>query len=177
MLNVRGNEFHYGERAYFYTHNSFVGECRFFHNARFLGQTTFDKEIAGTAMRTRWADLAEFKESDKNYEPGTLVMFGGEKEITLSDGRTCHAIVTTNPGLVLNGDKQEGKTMVGIALVGTVPVNIVGKVRKFDKLVPSRKHPGYAKRKGLLDIFKRPIGIAVSDGRGGKVNCVTRMEF
>ena len=44
-LKVRGNEWHYGERAYFYTHNSFVGECRFFHNARFLGQATFDKEI------------------------------------------------------------------------------------------------------------------------------------
>ena len=37
VLKVRGNEFHYGERADFYTHNSFIGECRFFHNARFLG--------------------------------------------------------------------------------------------------------------------------------------------
>lgn len=37
VLKVRGNEFHYGERADFYTHNSFMGECRFFHNARFLG--------------------------------------------------------------------------------------------------------------------------------------------
>lgn len=64
MLKVRGNEFHYGERADFYTHNSFIGECRFFHNARFLGQATFDKEINGTAMRARWADLAEFKEAD-----------------------------------------------------------------------------------------------------------------
>lgn len=36
-LIVRGNEWHYGERADFYTHNSFLGECRFFHNARFLG--------------------------------------------------------------------------------------------------------------------------------------------
>ena len=37
VLKVRGNEYHYGERAWFYTHNSFVGECRFYHNARFLG--------------------------------------------------------------------------------------------------------------------------------------------
>ena len=37
VLKVRGNEYHYGERAYFWTHTSFVGECRFFHNARFLG--------------------------------------------------------------------------------------------------------------------------------------------
>ena len=36
-LKVRGNEWHYGERAWFWTHTSFIGECRFFHNARFLG--------------------------------------------------------------------------------------------------------------------------------------------
>ena len=64
ILKVHGNEWHYGERADFYTHTSFIGECRFFHNARFLGQATFDKEINGTAMRSRWADLAEFKEAD-----------------------------------------------------------------------------------------------------------------
>ena len=105
VLKVRGNEFHYGERAYFYTHNSFVGECRFFHNARFLGQATFDKEINGTAMRSRWADLAEYRESDRQYEPGTLVMFGGDKEITLSRNGVANAVVTTKPGLVLNGDE------------------------------------------------------------------------
>mgnify|MGYP003295461789 CR=1 FL=1 len=56
-------------------------------------------------MRSRWADLAEYKESDQAYEPGTLVMFGGAKEITLSNGVETHAIVTTKPGLVLNGGK------------------------------------------------------------------------
>lgn len=177
-LKVRGNEWHYGERAYFYTHNSFVGECRFFHNARFLGQATFDKEINGTAMRSRWADLAEFKEADKQYQPGTLVMFGGEKEITLSDGHTCHAIVTTKPGLVLNGEAQEGKTMVGIALVGTVPVNVCeSDIKKFDKLVPSTKFKGYARRRRWYDFFKRTIGIALSDSDGGQVQCMTKMEF
>lgn len=105
ILKVYGNEYHYGERAWFWTHNSFIGECRFFHNARFLGQATFDKEIVGTVLRSRWADLAEYKKSDKQYEPGTLVMFGGDEEVTLSDGRTANAIVTTKPGLVLNGDE------------------------------------------------------------------------
>lgn len=175
---MRGNEWHYGERAYFYAHTSFVGECRFFHNARFLGQTTFDKEINGTAMRSRWADLAEYKEADMKYDPGTLVMFGGEKELTISDGHTCHAIVTTKPGLVLNADDSIlSRNMVGIALVGTVPVKVVGNVRKFDRLVPSRRFKGYAKRKGLLDLFRKPIGIAMSDSTGGLVQCVTRMEF
>lgn len=178
VLKVRGNEFHYGERADFYTHNSFIGECRFFHNARFLGQTTFDKEINGTAMRSRWADLAEFKEADKEYQPGTLVMFGGEKEITLSRNGVANAIVTTKPGLTLNGDNYPGKIMVGIALTGTVPVRIVDKVRKFDRLVASRQYPGYARKKKWWEFWKKPIAIALESWpAGGMVNCITKMEF
>ena len=178
VLTVRGNEWHYGERAWFYTHNSFVGECRFFHNTRFLGQATFDKEINGTAMRARWADLCEYREADDEYEPGTLVMFGGEKEVTRSNGSVCHAVVTTRPGVVLNApDADTGKKMVGLALVGSVPVNVVGVVRKFDKLVPSKECPGCARRKGMFDFFKRTIGIALEDSHDGKVNCMTKMEL
>ena len=129
-------------------------------------------------MRSRWADLAEYKEADKQYPPGTLVMFGGDKEITLTNGRKCHAIVTTKPGFVLNSDaKFTDKTMVAIALVGTVPVNICENVRKFDKLVPSSKFKGYARRRRWYDFFKKTIGIAMSDGQGGQVQCMTKMEF
>ena len=88
-------------------------------------------------------------------------MFGGECEITISDGKNCHAIVTSNPGLVLNGGKVEGKTMVGIALTGTVPVKVIGNVRKFDKLVPSYDVPGYARSRHWYDFFKKTIGIAL----------------
>lgn len=122
--------------------------------------------------------MAEYKESDKQYPPGTLVMFGGDKEITLTNGRKCHAIVTTKPGFVLNSDaKFTDKTMVAIALVGTVPVNICENVRKFDKLVPSSKFKGYARRRRWYDFFKKTIGIAMSDGKGGQVQCMTKMEF
>lgn len=67
--------------------------------------------------------------------------------------------------------------MVGIALTGTVPVKIVGEVQKFDRLVPSKKHPGYARAKKWYDLFKRPIGIALDDGNNGLVDCITRIEF
>lgn len=179
VLKVRGNEFHYGERADFYTHNSFIGECRFFHNARFLGQTSFDKEINGTAMRSRWADLAELREADKEYEPGTLVMFGGEKEITLSRNGVANAIVTTKPGLILNGDEpSKNCIMVGIALTGTVPVRVSGKVKKFDRLVADKKYPGMARAKKWYEFWKKPIAIALDNWpAGGKVNCITKMEF
>ncbi len=129
-------------------------------------------------MRSRWADLAEFRESDREYEPGTLVMFGGEKEITLSRNGVANAIVTTKPGLVLNGDNNPGKTMVGIALTGTVPVRIFGKVKKFDRLVASSKHPGYARKRKWYEFWRKPIAIALDNcSIGGMVNCITKMEF
>ena len=105
-------------------------------------------------------------------------MFGGECEITISDGKTCHAIVTTKPGLVLNGqDKVEGKTMVGIALTGTVPVRVIGPVKKFDKLVTSYDCPGRARSKRWYDFFKKTIGIALEDSNEDVVNCITKMSF
>ena len=179
VLKVRGNEYHYGERAWFYTHNSFIGECRFLHNARFLGQTTFDKEINGTAMRSRWADLAEYKESDEEYLPGTLVMFGGEKEITLSRNGVANAIVTTKPGFILNGgEPSKNCIMVGIALTGTVPVRVSGRVRKFDRLVADSKYPGMARARKWWEFWKKPIAIALeSFPAGGTINCMTKMEF
>lgn len=176
-LKVRGNEFHYGERADFYTHNSFLGECRFFHNTRFLGQATFDKEINGTSARSRWSDICERYSSDKEYEPGTLMMFGGREEITVSDGRICNAIVTSKPGFILNGDDVPNKTMLGVALSGIVPVKIVEPVKKFDKLVPSYRYPGKARRKRWYDLFKETIAIALDDSNEESVKCVTKLTF
>ena len=116
-------------------------------------------------------------ESDCRYEPGTLVMFGGEKEITLSNGKICHAIVTEKPGLILNGDETNGKIMVGIALTGIVPAKITGCVKKFDKLVPSYSVPGTVRKRKWYDLFKKPIGIALEDSHDGKVKCVTKLTF
>lgn len=129
-------------------------------------------------MRSRWADLAEYKESDEEYLPGTLVMFGGEKEVTLSRNGVANAVVTTKPGFILNGDEpSKNCIMVGIALTGTVPVRVIGKVRKFDRLVPSKRFPGLARRRRFYDIFRKTIGIAMQDGKDGTVECVTRMAL
>lgn len=107
-------------------------------------------------------------------------MFGGEKEITLSRGGVANAVVTTNPGLILNGDEPSRDCiMVGIALIGTVPVKIVGKVRKFDKLVASSRYPGYARTKKWYEFWRKPIAIALENVEpfGDFVNCMTKMEI
>lgn len=83
----------------------------------------------GVALCAKWADLAETYESDSEYEPGTLVRFGGDKEITIARGEV-NAVITSRPGLILNSDRHGCQ----IALVGRTPVKVVGKVRKFDKI-------------------------------------------
>ena len=40
--------------------------------------------LTGTATAAQYADLAERYEADKLYQAGTVMSFGGEKEITES---------------------------------------------------------------------------------------------
>ena len=96
-------------------------------------------------------------DSDFEYEPGTLVKFGGEKEITIADDMA-NAVITTKPGLLLGENDTE--TKIPIALVGKVPVKVIGSVKKFDKLVLSDTH-GIAKSKNENEEHKTVIGIAL----------------
>lgn len=114
-------------------------------DAHFNGTAHFTNVIDGTALRAKWADLAEFYRSDADYRPGTLVKFGGEYEITIADGEA-NAVVTDKPGLMLNGQDGRDGIYKGIALVGRTPVKVVGPVSRFDRLVPDPEHPGSAVR-------------------------------
>jgi hypothetical protein len=78
------------------------------------------------------------------YEPGTVLVFGGDKEVTttttMSDTRSA-GVVTTNPAYVMNGEQTGIK--VCIALAGRVPVKVIGRVKKGDMLTTSAT-AGYA---------------------------------
>lgn len=90
------------------------------------------------------ADLAEYYEADNEYEVGTVLAFGGEKEVTTTDvfGDTRVAgVVSTNAAYKMYGACPGIKTL--LALQGRVPVKVIGKVRKGDILVSSAKK-GYA---------------------------------
>ena len=103
---------------------------------------TCKEAIRGTAIATYYGDLAEYYESDNEYPKGTLVKFGGEKEITIADD-TVNAVITSNPGFILNMGMNK-KTRQAIALVGRVPVRVIGKCNKFDYLTLSDV-PGIAR--------------------------------
>jgi hypothetical protein len=46
--------------------------------------------VYAKATSAQYADLAEIYESDQPYEVGTVVIFGGEKEITISSNGKRH---------------------------------------------------------------------------------------
>ncbi len=90
----------------------------------------------GTATSARYADLAENYVADKAYEPGTVLEFGGEKEVTIAEDETRRVagVVSTNPAHLMNSTLV-GDTVVALALTGRVPCKVRGKIRKGDMLV------------------------------------------
>lgn len=86
----------------------------------------------GTATSARYADLAEKYLADQDYEVGTVVSVGGEKEITASRiGDRAIGVVSSHPAYIMNSG-LEGGTLV--ALKGRVPVKVMGTVKKGDRL-------------------------------------------
>jgi hypothetical protein len=97
----------------------------------------------GSRLQSTYADLAEYYEADMMYEPGTVLEFGGEKEVTIAEDATTRVagVVSTNPAYVMNSSCPG--YAVPIALQGRVPVKVRGKVQKGDLMVSGGN--GYAR--------------------------------
>jgi hypothetical protein len=89
-------------------------------------------------MAATWADLAEYYTSDNEYTPGTVVVFGGDFDVTASSekGDTRVAgVVSENPAFLMNNECPG--TRVALALQGRVPCKVKGTVRKGDLMITS----------------------------------------
>ena len=94
----------------------------------------------GTATAARYADLAEKYLTDNNYQSGTVVVVGGDAEVTAcSMGQRPIGVVSTNPAYMMNSELEGGTY---IALKGRVPVLVVGPIKKGDQLIAANN--GYA---------------------------------
>jgi hypothetical protein len=137
-----------------------------------LGSTTaWWNNIYGTAVHAQYADLAEMYTSDAEYPPGTVLIFGGDAEVTVTDivGDTRVAgAVSTEPAYLMNS-MIEG-TSVAVALRGRVPVRVMGPVAKGDLLITSR-HPGCAQSGGRTAVGAAVFAKAIqaSDDFGEKL--------
>lgn len=99
----------------------------------------------GTATSARYADLAEKYLADADYEEGTVLVFGGENEVTISrfsQDSTVAGVVSKNPAFIMN-DSLKGIHVCAVALQGRVPVKVLGYVKKGDMMTTATE-PGYA---------------------------------
>jgi hypothetical protein len=90
-----------------------------------------------TATSARYADLAERYTADSAYDPGTVLIFDGALEVTVSNqdaSPKVAGVVSTDPAYLMNSDLQ-GTLTVALALTGRVPTKVVGPVHKGDMMV------------------------------------------
>ena len=124
--------------------------------------TTF----SGVATSAQYADMAEIYSSDVEYEPGTVVKIGGEKEITQTLEHAdieVFGVISSNPAYLMNSEAN-GQP---VALAGRVPVKVVGKIAKGERLVASDV-PGVAWGVADEDVdIKAIIGRSLEDKEDG----------
>ncbi len=123
--------------------------------------TTF----TGQSTSSQYADLAEMYEADKPEIPGTVMVVGGNKEVTActkyADMKLA-GVVSTEPGVVMNRDGG-GEHPVCIGLKGRVPCKVVGKVKKGDVLTTSGIEGHATKLESSTNIVGCLVGIALAD--------------
>jgi hypothetical protein len=111
--------------------------------------------VFAKATSAQYADLAENYLADTDYAPGTVIIFGGEQEITVTteaaDERVA-GVVSTNPAYLMNS----GEPGLPVALRGKVPVRVVGPVTKGDSLVTSTT-PGAAFSVGRERVYGQAV--------------------
>jgi len=128
---------------------------------------------ASTFTATYSADLAEYYEGDAEYEVGTVVVFGGDKEVTvtsqINDTRLAGVVSHTEKAAFVMYDDCPGMKNL-VALAGRVPVKVVGRVKKGDMLTTSAT-PGYAV-KALNPTLGSIIGKALQDKDYGEAGII-----
>ena len=117
--------------------------------------------VYAKATSAQYADLAEKYETDSNYDVGTVVIFGGEKEVTqstVSNDTRVAGVISENPAYLMN-DSSEGQA---VALVGKVKCKVHGVVSKGDLLTTCGTHPGCA-QKAISPVLGSIVGKAMEN--------------
>lgn len=122
--------------------------------------------FVGTATSANYADLAEKYLADAEYEVGTVVAVGGEKEVTAcSVGQRALGAVSGKPAYLMNFELENGTP---IALKGRVPVKVTGPVRKGQRLVAGENGTAVGANSAHMDVF----AIALEDNQEAGVKLV-----
>jgi hypothetical protein len=137
--------------------------------------------ISGTSSSARYADLAERFEADRAYLPGTVVALGGVAEITaamedLSD--EVFGVISTHAAYLMNSEAGSNETHPAVAMQGRVPVRVIGKIKKGDRLVSAGGGLARAAKRTEITSFN-VIGRSLEDKattEEGTVEAIVKMN-
>jgi len=119
----------------------------------------------GTATAARYADLAEKYLPDQEYAVGTVVVIGGEKEITAcSQNQRAVGVISDSPAFMMNKDLEGG---VYVALKGRVPVKVVGRIEKGQDLIAADRGCAVMAPSDSGRVFA--VALETSDDEGVKI--------
>jgi hypothetical protein len=100
--------------------------------------STYFNTVFATATRAQYADVAERFAADDVYEAGTVVELGGTAEITCSNvelSDSVFGVISTRAAYLMNDGAGSDATHPPVAMTGRVPVKVIGRVAKGDRLV------------------------------------------
>ena len=120
---------------------------------------------AGSRLNATYADLAERFEADTEYDAGTVVELGGDKEITAVQyelSEDVFGVVSATAGYLMNSAAGDDKTHPPIAVGGRVQVKVEGKVKKGQRLVSAGNGIARAAKLGEANSFN-VIGRALAN--------------
>jgi len=107
--------------------------------------------VYGTSTSAFYADLAEKYLADTEYEVGTVMSVGGDKEVTASKfGDRAIGVVSANPAYIMNDDLVGGTK---VALKGRVPVKVIGAIEKGQRLVAANHGTAMVAVPNANDVF------------------------
>jgi len=117
---------------------------------------------SGSKLQSTYADLAEYYAADKNYTPGTVLQFGGDKEVTIAKEETSKiaGVVSSDPAYVMNGNIQAEFPVI-VALIGRIKVKVIGSVLKGDMMISAGN--GFAKASAMTPKIGTVIGKAIEN--------------
>ena len=98
--------------------------------------TAWYNTFYGKSIQAQYADLAERYVADAEYDVGTVLVFGGKQEVTVTTQFADHrvaGVVSGQPAYLMNAVAPG----IAVALRGRVPVKVIGSVHKGDLLVTS----------------------------------------
>ena len=127
--------------------------------------SSYFNRLFATATTALYADVAERFAADEELAPGTVVELGGTAEITKSQqdlSENVFGVISTRAAYLMNGGAGEDDTHPPVAMTGRVPVQVIGVVRKGDRLVSAGSGMARAAQPGEATAFN-VIGRALVD--------------